>query len=345
MSVLAGIRIGFRPCSYDRRVFSPRVRAILPARHLSAAGIAASVIPEDGRGDYDCVVFQKAYSKRDLALAERVSNGGGRVVFDLCDNRFYNPDNDPALAEGASRLERMIERSDVVSVATPDLVPLIPGRDAMVVDDAFEWPPMAGPARRWAERRRLRVRPSGSPLRLVWQGQAGTKSPPSGMSVLSRLVPALEEVHRSSPVRLTVISNSRDAYRRNVGRPGFPASYMQWRPRTFAWNFANHDVCLLPVDPNPFTICKSDNRAVLALMLGLPVIADDIPSYRRMSPWIAIGDWAANLARMAADPRAAQDRVAEAQAALGPLIDPARVVAQWSAVIEAAMSAPSRGAP
>lgn len=345
MSLAAGIRIGFRPCSYDRRVFSPRVRAILPARHLAGAGLTASVVPEDGRGEYDCVVFQKAYSKRDLALAERVSAGGGRVVLDLCDNHFYNPGNDPALAERGARLDRMIEQADLVSVSTPEMASLVPGREAMVVDDAFEWPPMAGPARRWAGRRRKRARPQGSPLRLVWQGQAGTSNPPSGMSVMSRLVPALEEVHRSTPLRLTVISNSRDAYRRYVGKPRFPASYVPWRPRTFAWAFAAHDVCLLPVDPNPFTICKSDNRAVLALMLGVPVIADDIPSYRRMSSWIAIGDWAANLARLAGDPESARDQVARAQAALGPLIDPARVVAQWSAVIEAAISAPSRNRP
>lgn len=325
--------IGFRPCSYDRRVFSPRVRALLPARYLRAAGFDARVVPPDGKGRYDCVVFQKAYDKRDLALARRVLDDGGRVVFDLCDNHFYNPSGDPALAARASRLRAMVGLADVVSASTAEIARLIDSKPTVVVDDAFEAPRFASSAARMASRRQGRRRRGQGPLRLVWQGQSGPA--PSGMSPLARLVPLLEEIHSEVALRLTVISNSRDAFDRYVGAARFPVRYVRWRRSTFAWRLAANDLCLLPFDLNPFTICKSNNRAVLALMLGLPVVADDIPSYRPLTDWISIGNWSESIRAYSREPERAAHRVSEAQASLRSLYTPARVVAQWSQVFEA----------
>ena len=36
--------------------------------------------------------------------------------------------------------------------------------------------------------------------------------------------------------------------------------------------------------PNPFTLCKTVNRLATALLLGLPVVADMIPSYEELRP-------------------------------------------------------------
>jgi hypothetical protein len=62
------------------------------------------------------------------------------------------------------------------------------------------------------------------------------------------------------------------------------------------------DLCVLPIQLNPFTRCKSPNRVALSLYLGVAVVADEIPSYRELAPFYRFGDWRAQLAAYLADP-------------------------------------------
>ena len=52
---------------------------------------------------------------------------------------------------------------------------------------------------------------------------------------------------------------------------------------------------VVPISPNPFTRCKSANRPALALAAGVPVVADAIPSYRELAPYLTLDDWAGGL--------------------------------------------------
>ncbi len=330
---LAGVRVGFRPCSYDPKVFSPRVRAHLPCRYLSDAGVDARIVPVDGRGAYDVVVFQKAYAKADLGLATRLAAGGTRVVFDLCDNHFYNPEGRPDLEERVGRLQEMIDRADVVSVSTPEMAKLIDSKPAIVVDDALELPSCSARGRRRADTARRRRGPVG----LVWQGQAGTRTPRSGMYSLSALVPVLDRLDATLPLQLTVIGNSEAAFRSALAGARFAVRYVPWRASSFAARFAAHDVCLIPSDLNPFTVCKSNNRPVLSLMLGVPVVADRIPSYDDLADFIRFADWAANIGAYVADPGLAARHVADGQRHIRATYTPERVVAQWTGVLRAAL--------
>lgn len=331
-------RVGFRPCSYDRSVFSPRVRAELPCRDLRAAGFQAGIVPPDGAGDYDVVVFQKAYEKRDLELAASLAARGTKVVFDLCDNHFYSPHPTPAHEARVERLRRMIAGADVVSVSTPELARLIDGKPTFVVDDALEVPPFGPRARRRAAAARCRR----GPVRVVWQGQHGTRSPRSGLYSLAKIVPDLEELHQVLPLQLTVIGNSRDAFRSVLAGARFPTRYVAWRRASFAGRFAANDVCVIPVDLNPFTICKSNNRPVLALLLGVPVVADPVPSYEELADVVTLvrqpgGTWADAIQAYASDRPRAERHVAEGRRWIGATYTPERVVAQWSEVLQAAL--------
>lgn len=331
-----GARVGFRPCSYDPKVFSPRIRAVLPAKYLANAGVDAHVVPESGEGRFDCVVFQKAYAKADLQLAETLKAQGARLLFDLCDNHFWNPTNDPEVAERVARLERMIELVDAVTVSSTEIAKLITTKPTYQTDDALELLPFTKTAE-WLGQtvRRLRHRRRNHRVRLVWHGQSGTEHIGSGLTPVGKLIPELERLHAAIPLSLTILSNSAKAYRNHIAPARFPTRFVKWRAPTFTTLFAQHDICILPIEHNAFTVCKTNNRAMTSLLLGVPVIADEIPSYREFKDWMFFGDWTNHITQYAKGPRLATHHVQEAQRHIAATYTEQRVVDQWRRAIDA----------
>jgi hypothetical protein len=329
---LSGIRVGWKPFNYDARVPSVRFRSILPIRILARAGIRTNLVPADGSGDYDCVIFQKSYTQADYELAQEYVSRGVKVVFDLCDNHFYAPGDQPMLVERAARLRQIVDVADVVTVSTPAVAELVPEKRVFLVDDALEVPRGAAVARLHASwRRRLARRGSA---RVVWFGNGESKGIDIGLTELGRIMPDLEAVHRSTPLRLTVISNSRRLFDQHTGGSSFPARYVRWNATTFAQHFSANDVCVIPMNVNPYSVCRTNNRVRTALLLGLPVVATEIPSYAEFAPWMLVEDWRENVTRYATDRALAQRHVEGAQAHITSTYTSTRVVEQWNRVFE-----------
>ena len=328
----AGLRIGWIPTSADARIASARLRCTLPSIYLREAGWRSEFFDESRADSYDVVVFQKAYDEGRLELAERLRERGTATVFDLCDNHFYNPDDLPQLAERADRLRQMLDLVSAVSVSTEALAELVADRAPTVIDDALDRfaPSPLARARSWG-RSRL---PGGHRLRLVWFGNAGTESPSFGLAHLPRIQSVLEELAERRPLSLTVISNSRLAYERAVGSVSFPTRYIEWNAGTFGRTFPDHDVCVMPIEPNPFTLCKTANRVAISLQLGVPVVADPIPSFEEFAPFVQLGRWPESLERYAAGPALRTAHVREGRRYIAATYTPERVVVQWSALFE-----------
>lgn len=305
-----------------------RLRSLLPVEYLGRAGVDAELLPErtPDTGRYDCVVFQKAYAPDDLRLAAALRAAGIRVVFDLCDNHLYNPTGGAWFAERADRLRSMLQLVDAVTVPTPPLGDLVdeaaPGVPVHRVDDALEVPT---PDRFDRFRRRRR----GAAVRLVWFGNAGSEAPEFGLVHLGEILPALEALHRRRPVELTVVSNSRAAFDRYVAAARLPTRYARWRASSFHRRVTDADVCVLPVRRNPFTIGKTSNRLVIALELGVPVVAGDLPSYREFGDWVRFEDWEANIDAYASDPELVSRHVAGGRAQIDEQYSEARITEQW----------------
>jgi hypothetical protein len=337
------MKIGWIPFSDDPRIASARLRCALPARYLAAAGWDSELLDPRRPHAYDVVVFQKAYSDDSLALARGLRARGTRIVFDLCDNHFYNPEASPVLRERAERLRRMLELADAVTVSTAPLRELVAESDPVVVDDALDDFERPGRLRlRLASRLRRR-----SEVRLVWFGNAGMETPSFGLPHLVGAIAVLEEFHRTHRMRLTVISNSKSMYRRVLGRARFPHTYREWSADRFARDFGSHDICIIPIERNPFTVCKTANRVALSLRLGVPVIADAIPSFEPFAPYILVGNWPENLSRYASDQRLREDHVREGRRYVEATYTPERVVAQWGGVFERLLrsTAPTAAVP
>ena len=327
--------IAWKPFLDDANVASARLRAFLPCRYLKKAGWRCEIFEPENADFYELVIFQKAYDEESIALAGSLRARQGKTVFDLCDNHFYNPGDLPEMRQRAERLRRMISAVDAVSVSTPELAKLIEGRDCAVIDDAIEVPP-SNPVRAAVDQLQNRfgnIR-SSRRLRVGWYGGAGSENPPSGIIDLPRAFPYLEALNAQTPVELAVISNSEEWFRKYVREVSFPAHYYEWRLDTFAHIFRRQDVCIIPLGVNPFTTCKTNNRLVLSLLMGVPVLADKIPSYEEFHDFVLFSDWANNLRTYAAHPELRRQHVRAGQHYIRAKYNKDRVVSQWSALFE-----------
>jgi hypothetical protein len=314
--------IGWKPAAPTPDLASARLRCFRPMEYLNAAGWSCELFEPAAMHRYRAVVFQKSYSDNDLAIARHLKQLGVRTLFDLCDNHFYNPLGLAELDERVDRLRRMIQAVDVVTASTPALAAQM-DRPCAVVDDALD----AVPGRRGSWFRRLRRR-----RRLVWFGNAGQDEPAFGLIDLARIRPALEALNARRPITLTVISNSRSTFERWLPAMPFPTRYVEWDTRRYQQTIAAHDLCLLPVSANPFTVCKTVNRLATALLIGVPTAADPIPSYEELRPFVLLGDWWTRLAEYL-ETGDHHETVRAAQVYLRQKYTPQRVVDQWSAVL------------
>lgn len=326
--------IAWKPFINDANVASARLRAFVPCRYLKEAGWRCEIFDPKNLDAYELVIFQKAYDEESLALVESLRTRGVKTVFDLCDNHFYNPDDLPVLRERAERLRRMITAVDAVSVSTPELGKLIDG-GCVVIDDAVEVPRSntLGAAVEHLPDRVENIQ-SPHPLRVVWYGGAGSENPPFGIIDLPRAFPYLEALHTQTPLELTVISNNQEWFQKYAGNVSFPARYCEWRLDTFAQIFPRQDVCIIPMALNPLTTCKTNNRLVLSLLMGVPVIADKIPSYAEFQEFVLFGDWPNNLRTYASDPELRRQHVQAGRRYIRSKYNKERVISQWSALLE-----------
>ncbi|MEI9963387.1 MAG: hypothetical protein WDM92_00370 [Caulobacteraceae bacterium] len=113
----------------DPAIASFRYRVLTPIRALTERGHQVELYDEDRFARYEAVLFSKAFRAEDQALARRLSAAGKRVLFDLCDNMFYNPADLPkyrAVRDDLQELHRpgavdqgeavaeVVERGDVL---------------------------------------------------------------------------------------------------------------------------------------------------------------------------------------------------------------------------------------
>jgi hypothetical protein len=221
-----------------RTIASARYRALLPARHLRAAGWACETYAPERAEQYRLVIFQKVYDEETVRQVVRLKARGAKTAFDLCDNLFHYELDDPAgAARRTEQLKRMISAVDAVTVSTPalgDAVREATGRaDAFVIDDAVEEPRL-NPLARAYYRLRGGVGPTrAGELRVVWYGIAGRTNPRFGMIDLRKVLPALSALNREVPLSLSVISNSEERFREYTRGADFPVRYREWGRRSF----------------------------------------------------------------------------------------------------------------
>lgn len=316
--------IAWKARTGDSRIASHRYRVLFPIKSLSARGHDVELYRRERFADYTTIVFSKSYSADDLELATRFRDAGKAVVLDLCDNHFYNPMGLQQYESARQRLIAMLGLVDRVICSTSALAKVVRAEaglsfEPVVVGDIVESVPLDARPRRTED-----------PRRLLWFGSHGSPNAPSGMTDLVLVTGHLTAAHQRWPFELVVTSNNREKFERKVApRLSVPIRYVEWSEDLFPGLLAATDAVILPLSNNPFVNCKSHNRLTLALAAGVPVVADEIDSYREFSPYCHIADWEAGLAAVLGDPEGARARAALAGPYLAAHWSRAAIVSLW----------------
>lgn len=113
-----------------------------------------------------------------------------------------------------------------------------------------------------------------SPLKVVWFGY-----PESYAKSMEMYADVLTELHRQGQIEFHIIS-------KNEAYGEFSGGVMhEYHPDTFLDLLCQFDVAVLSHFPFDFSIStqwKSENKAVLAINRGLPVVASNTPAYQRL---------------------------------------------------------------
>lgn len=313
---------------------SSRFRAFLPCKYLREAGWSCEIFTKKHIDNYKLVIFQKIYDRENLNLAKYLKHKGIKTVLDLCDNEFYNPHNCPKLRQKGEQLQRMIDTVDMVSVSTPELAKLIKGKQVIVIDDLIEFPKNNFLVDSYFKLRKVFQQDRSNLFKVVWYGNSRESLYlKAGIFDLLKILPCMEELSHDIPLSLTVISNSQTLFNKYlVGQVSFPIEYYDWKLKTFPYLCQENDVCIIPINLNPWSICKTNNRLLLSLLLCIPVVADVIPSYQEFQNFVLFSNWKNSLFTYATKPSLRKMHVKAGQDYISTRYAKHIIVEQWSSL-------------
>ena len=337
-------RIAWKPRFSDPRVASTRIRCLNPLSELQSSGYPVELFDRSRIGQYAAVVYTKLYDDATYDEADVLQRRGVRIVLDLCDNHFYNPNGLVALSKAAVQLKRMMALADELVASTPAMsevmrAELSTPRKITIIEDAVEteirgvktpfWDHWRARNQLVKLQRRLAQGNRDGRTPLVWFGIHGGPNADYGMLDLLKLRPLLETLNRIYPLSLTIISNSKKKYDRSIHSWPFPTYYLKWHADTLFTALRSHAIAVIPVSANPFTRCKSNNRLTLSLSVGLAVVADAIPSYQDFSDVCFLDDWQTGLELYLSDTELRRCHVERGQAIIATDWSIARLADKW----------------
>ncbi|MBK8535871.1 MAG: hypothetical protein IPL59_12540 [Candidatus Competibacteraceae bacterium] len=137
---------------------------------------------------------------------------------------------------------------------------------------------------------------------LVWFGNHGTQYAEGGMNDLLSVRDIIGSINQIHPVSLSIISNNESKFNLLAQEWPTPIHFLWWNRITFLSALRQHDIAIIPIKPNPFTLSKSNNRLTLALSQSVACIADPIPSYVEFRECSYIGNWKDGLTNYLTNP-------------------------------------------
>lgn len=337
--------LGFWPHTPDPEVASTRIRCLQVVQGLHGLGREVSLY-HPGQIVPKVLVLSKRYDPDTIRHGENLrANHGTKLVLDLCDNHFYYKDPEPRWVRRAEFLRDAVRAADLVVTASPTLARFVraevgDSKDIRVIGDTLDAPrPVARPtlSQRWHIARLQmflgtnRVEPG---RRLLWFGNHGSSYADGGMQDLTLIADALHRHHRSRHLTLTIISNSKQAYRQHLQGWTLPTCYLPWSGSLFQQTLDAHAIAVIPARINPFTACKTNNRLATAFCNGLAVVAGRIPSYEEFAEHALIDDWDAGLSALMSDAKARSRRVEAAKRQLTKNYGLEAICNQWVALFD-----------
>jgi glycosyltransferase involved in cell wall biosynthesis len=360
----------------DPTVASFRYRCLVPAWALQQIGHDSAIFVDErpDPSEFDALIVVKQAGERLHDVARAFRTRGKPVFLDLCDNIFvpgYAQRRGPELsAETAGDLARHAEAFVTPTHALERVARRHLGDDvaSWVVPDAAITPDGYQALSAWLPGAIVEAPQSGlsggrdlhdgdmfgvesdwqvehlpeDTARVIWFGRHGSFHSEFGMGLLKPVIEELERAHRDRPVELVVMSNNRIRFDALTHGVKIFTRYETWSNERVFFELSRADLFVMPSAADPFSLCKSANRAVLALANNVPVVATYLESLEPLRDVLMIDDWRAGIDAYLFDPRIANEHLARAQPILAEQFSVEAIGRQWNAVLGggAELSAP-----
>lgn len=332
--------IGWKPKFNDSTVASVRYRCLNPLIELQRRGFPVELYNEEKTDRYSGVIFSKLYDDKNYAIAKRFKDRGAKVIFDICDNHFYNPNHLEKFKIVRQQLLRMLAIADSVVTSTEMLANVLIYEAQLpsppvVIGDAIEQITPEAVKRSWFQKlmpRKKRIFENAKETGktdILWFGIHGGENAPYGMLDLLHLKELLIRISKDFSIRLNVVSNSREKYEKHIRPFPFETCYYEWNMESFGEILKQNDINIIPISKNPFTLCKSNNRLATALYAGVPTVADEIPSYKDLSPFCVLDDWEYGIRLYLEEKGASAEHVSRARAYINDRYTIKQMGDQW----------------
>ena len=304
-------------------VASARYRVLIPAEAMYRAHHHVSVMTLKDLNNpslrasltADIVVFSNSLQASHFKLAEEAQLRGAKVVFDICDDEFSNPELGHHFRDMADIADAVVTNSENLALRIEQYM----GTRADVIGD-----PYAGPAGE------VKFSPNTDRLNALWFGHT------LNFDDFVGAIPFFNATSTVCPIDVTAMTGPLegidDTFTEFNAKTQFPVrlSYQPWSlPATWA-ALAQTDIVVIPNSGNEKSKTKSANRAIEALRAGRFVVAQPMPAYQELRNYIYLGeDLSAGMIWALQHPQEAWTRIAQGQRAISENFAPDIIAKQW----------------
>lgn len=178
--------------------------------------------------------------------------------------------------------------------------------------------------------------------RVIWFGRHGSFHSDFGMGLLKPVIGELERAHRDRPIELVVISNNRIRFDALTHDVRIFTRYEEWSNERVFFELSRADLFVMPSGIDSFSLCKSANRAVLALANNVPVVASYLEALEPLRGALVIDDWQSGIEGYLLDPELARTHLALARPILAAEYSIEAIGRRWCDALHGAASPEAR---
>ncbi len=365
--------VGWKVSTQNLNVASVRYRALLPALALKKQRIKSRFFhknPERNLRGLDALVLVKSTHFKDYVFAQQAAMHGIPIILDLCDHIFVPGYTNNTLTPPGTIFASLASLAQAIVVTTEPLAAQVKAHlgnhrpPVYIIPDGakprhwplslhlrtagsgilkrFQKPAAPRPPAPWHKHlyrfgraclEPIRPIPTPTRHRLLWFGNHGADYAKFGLLDLLIIKDDLERIAREFDVELIVVSNHKHKYLENIQPLAINSRYFEWSERTVSRLLKTSPLVLIPNSRDDFSLCKSANRAVLALQAGAPVVATRTIALEPLADCIRFDDFYHGIKAYLSSPELIQDDTRHARDLITREFGPARIAGLWTQVL------------
>jgi hypothetical protein len=170
---------------------------------------------------------------------------------------------------------------------------------------------------------------------VIWFGSHGIKFGQKLFKLLD-VIPELIEAYQEINFCLHIVSEAEayEVYQKYIQPLPLPTKFTRWNQYINYHSISQSHVTIIPNSLDAFEICKSPNRAILSLALGVPVVATKTPALLPFEDCIIFDNWQQGIVSYLKDPDLVFKHITTAQSIIKRDYSGEVIADKWTQIID-----------